>query len=135
MEKFLLGNGSANTDVEISPYDPVLEGWITWTTPNISGITSLDETDQADKQYDLLQNYPNAFQEHTEINYSLKKDSDVLICLYDITGKKITTLLNEKQTAGEQTLTFNGSELVNGFYFYTLEIDEFITSRKMLLLR
>ncbi len=134
VEKFLLGNDSTNTDIEISPYDPDLSRWITWETPDLEETTSIGNSEKIMNRLDLMQNYPNPFNPVTTINYFLKQKSRVQISVYDITGKKIRVLLNKKQGAGKHTLTFDGSELASGIYIYTLKVGKFAKSRKMLLL-
>jgi len=135
VEKFLLGDTSANTDIEISPYDPDLSPWITWDTPELEE-SSIEESsfESFIGNFDLTQNYPNPFYSVTAIDYYLKQKNHVQLSVYDITGKKIRTLLNEQQSAGKQTLTFDGSELASGIYIYRLKVGRFAKSRKMLLL-
>jgi hypothetical protein len=133
VEKFLLGDTTANTNIEISPYDPDLSIWITWDTPELEGASIEESTFIGD--FDLIQNDPNPFSSVTTINYYLEKESHVQLSVYDITGTKIRTLLNEQQSAGKQTLTFDGSELASGIYIYKLKVGKFAESRKMLLLR
>jgi len=128
IEKFLLGDTSTNTNIEISPYDPDLTPWIPWDTPE------LEEPPSFIGNFDLIQNDPNPFNSVTIIDYYLKQESHVQLSIYDITGKKIRTLLNEQQSDGKQTLTFDASELASGIYIYTLKVGNFTKSRKMVLL-
>jgi hypothetical protein len=132
VEKFLLGDTTANTDVEISPYDTIdLSYWIQWDTPELEGAS----VPPFIGELNLMQNKPNPFSSVTIIDYSLDQTSHVQLSVYDITGQKIRTLLNERQTAGNHTLTFDGSELASGIYIYKLKVGEFTESKKMLLLR
>jgi hypothetical protein len=128
VEKFLLGNTTANTNVAISPYDPDLSSWITWSTPELENPSLFTDN------FDLMQNYPNPFSSVTTIDYYLNQESHVQFSVYDIAGQKIRTLLNEQQSAGKKRLTFDGSELPGGVYIYTLKVGGFTQSRKMLLL-
>jgi hypothetical protein len=129
VEKFLLGDTSANTNVEISPYDPDLSPWIPW-----ADSSSIDDSENIIDRFDLMQNYPDPFNSVTIIDYYLKQESHVQLSVYDITGTKIKTLLNKQQSAGKQTLTFDGSELASGIYIYSLKAGKFTKSKKMLLL-
>jgi hypothetical protein len=131
VEKFLLGDTSANTYVEISPYDPDLTPWIPWDTPELEGASVSPPVGD----FNLMRNDPNPFSSVTTIDYYLEKKSHVQLSVYDITGKKIRTLLNEQQSAGEKTLIFDGSELPSGIYICTLEVGNFTKSSKMVLLR
>ncbi len=91
-------------------------------------------------KYSLEQNYPNPFNPTTTIKYSIpnvraKDFSPVQLMIYDVLGRKIATLVNKKQTAGNYSVSFNGVNLPSGVYFYTLRVDNFVRSRKMILLK
>jgi hypothetical protein len=131
VEKFLLGNTSTDTYVEISPYDPDLSVWIPWDTPELEGASVPLPIDK----FGLMQNVPNPFSSVTSIDYSLSRTSHVQLSVYDITGQKVKTLLDKKQNPGNHTLTFDGSELPSGLYIYRIEADKFTESKKMLFLR
>jgi photosystem II stability/assembly factor-like uncharacterized protein len=85
--------------------------------------------------YELKQNYPNPFNPVTKIQYSLPSSSLVRITVYDITGRKMASLVNTFQNTGTYTVTFDGSSFASGVYFYTLEAKDFITTKKMLLVK
>lgn len=131
VEKFLLGNTSANTNVEISPYDPDLSPWITWETPELEGASVSPPIGD----FNLIRNDPNPFSSVTTIDYYLEKESHVQLSVYDITGNKIRTLLSKKQSAGKQAARFDGSELPSGIYICTLKVGKHVKSSKMVLLR
>ena len=91
-------------------------------------------------QFNLQQNYPNPFNPSTEICYDLPCDIDVNLSVCDIMGRHIVTLVQEKQTAGQKTVKWNGTDQNNintasGIYFYNLKAGEFSVTRKMLLAR
>ena len=89
------------------------------------------------KGFELLQNYPNPFNPQTRIKYSIPKNSNVLIKLYNIQGKDIATLAEGIHTAGTYEINFNindfSSVLSSGIYFYKLITDDLSLTRKMLL--
>ncbi len=85
--------------------------------------------------YSLSQNYPNPFNPSTKINYKLQVTNYVTLTVYDLQGKEIATLVNKKQSAGSYSVEFNGENLSSGLYFYTLEIENFKESKKMLLVK
>jgi len=93
------------------------------------------------KEYRLYQNYPNPFNPTTSIRYSItsninRQSSMVKLVVYNIQGKEIATLVNEKQKAGEYEVKFDGSNLSSGIYFYSLYADGKITdTKKMILLK
>ena len=87
------------------------------------------------KQFSLYQNYPNPFNPVTEIKYDLPSAGIVKISVYDILGREIAVLKNEKQTAGTYNIEWNASNFASGVYIYKIETDGFVHSRKMILLK
>ncbi len=85
--------------------------------------------------FSLAQNYPNPFNPTTTIVYGISKDGPVSLKIYDNTGKEVMTLVNESKPAGYYTITFNGTELSSGMYFYKLESGNFVTTKKMVLMK
>ncbi|MCZ2442358.1 MAG: T9SS type A sorting domain-containing protein, partial [Flavobacteriales bacterium] len=87
------------------------------------------------KEYSLHQNYPNPFNPITTIKYDLPTDGLVQLEIFDILGKRVTTLVNEYKSAGSYEHQFDASNLASGVYIYKLQAGDFIASRKMLLIR
>ena len=91
------------------------------------------------KKSDLSQNYPNPFNPITKIDYNITYNSKVTLKIFDITGREISTLVNETQEAGYYTVQFNASEFASGTYFYrmTTEGDQnnFIMTKRMILIK
>ena len=89
--------------------------------------------------YSLSQNYPNPFNPTTKIKFdvAIVKQASLLVTLkvYDITGSEVQTLVNERLQPGTYEATFNGSALNSGVYFYRMETNSFIETKKMLLLK
>jgi hypothetical protein len=86
-------------------------------------------------EYKLENNYPNPFNPRTIINYQLPVGSYVKLTVYDIMGKEISVLVNEKQNAGRYEIEFNGDNLPSGTYFYRLSADGFNETKKMILIK
>ncbi len=86
-------------------------------------------------KYELSQNYPNPFNPSTNINFDLPEESNVNLSIYDMSGKKLMTLLNEVKSAGYYSVKFNAPGLSSGIYFYTLSAGKFSASKKMMLLK
>ena len=86
-------------------------------------------------KYQLSQNYPNPFNPATVIRYSLTENSFTTLKIYDITGREMTRLVNEKQEAGRYEVIFNGSNLASGVYFYELRSGDFVAQKKMVILK
>ncbi len=87
------------------------------------------------KNYDLKQNYPNPFNPNTMIEYSLNKNSDVKIVIYDILGKEVNTLVDQNQIPGIYKLNVEGNDLSSGTYFYKLIINGAAEAKKMILVK
>lgn len=91
-------------------------------------------------EYGISQNYPNPFNPATKINYSVPKVSNVQINIYDINGQLIRRLLNEYKNVGSFTETWDGKNssgnlVSSGTYFYQIQIDNFVQTKKMILLK
>ncbi len=99
-------------------------------------ITGTGEVNtQIPNRFVLKQNYPNPFNPATVIKYFIPKQTMVKIKIYDINGKKINELINSSQTAGNHEVTFNGTNLSSGTYFYKIEAGEFTETKKMILIK
>ena len=92
--------------------------------------------------FSLEQNYPNPFNQSSIINYKCPIKSDVLLKVYDIMGKEVTTLVNERKDAGSYEVTFNSGDLPSGIYFYRLLITDqiekivrFSDTKRMILIK
>lgn len=92
-------------------------------------------TEQIPKEYYLSNAYPNPFNPTTRIKYSIKEDGLVILKVYDILGREITTLVNEVELAGNYTVNFDASDLSSGVYFYSITSGNFKAVKKMLLIR
>lgn len=85
--------------------------------------------------YSLKQNYPNPFNPITRISFDLPKRSFVKLTVYNILGKVVKKLANKYFNAGSHNIDWDGSDFPSGVYFYKLETDGFVKSRKMILLK
>ena len=85
--------------------------------------------------YKLYQNYPNPFNPSSIIRFQIKDSRFVTLKVYDIIGKEIATLVNDKLQPGTYEVKFDGSKLASGIYFYTLTAGEFKESKKALLIK
>jgi len=94
------------------------------------------------KTFNLFQNYPNPFNPVTKIKYtipfekpSVKSQHKVSLKIYDILGKELETLVNERQTPGSYEVEFDASNLSSGVYFYQLKTEIFQATKKLIFLR
>ena len=104
----------------------------TWDTTSIS--TTSDFALVPD-DYQLHQNYPNPFNPTTTIQYEFPRRSNVQITIYDMLGRKITTLVSEIQDAGYKSVLWNASNVPSGMYFYQIKAGDFVQTKKMILLK
>ena len=86
-------------------------------------------------QFTLSQNYPNPFNPSTKIDFSLPKDGNVNVSVYDNSGKLVSVITNGFRTAGYYTVDFNGSNLSSGIYFYRIEYSGISKVLKMSLIK
>lgn len=85
--------------------------------------------------FNLYQNYPNPFNPVTTINYDIPVTDFVRLAVYDILGKEVSVLVNEKQSAGKYKINWDASNYPSGVYFYTLRAGGFTQSKKMILIK
>jgi len=85
--------------------------------------------------YELSQNYPNPFNPSTSISFNIPTDGIVSLKLFDMSGKEVSTLVNEVKTAGYYSVNFNAANLTSGIYFYELRADNFSAVKKMMLVK
>lgn len=86
-------------------------------------------------EYRLLDNYPNPFNPSTSITYSVPEEQIVELKIYNVQGKEVVQLVNDRQSAGIYKVRWDASGVSSGIYFYTISAGEFRQTRKMLLLR
>jgi hypothetical protein len=91
-------------------------------------------------EYALHPNYPNPFNPTTTIKYDLKQAGDVRLTIYNLLGQKVHTLVNARQEAGYQSAIWDGrndvgSGVASGIYIYRLEAGNYISTRKMILMK
>jgi len=125
---------------------------------NINSITKLRETAQTAKNYyndcfsnvvigisdntstmpegfELYQNYPNPFNPVTHLEFGISDLGFVTLKVYDMLGKEVKTLVNENLKAGRYKFEFDGNNLPSGIYFYKIESGNFISTKKMMLIK
>lgn len=107
-----------------------------WRRPISELLTGTkSKTDDIPNNFALMQNYPNPFNPSTAISYQLPANSVVTLRVYDVLGKEIRTLVNERQNAGTYTIRFDGSGLPSGVYFYRLQAGNYSATKKLLFMK
>ncbi|MBN1543253.1 T9SS type A sorting domain-containing protein [candidate division KSB1 bacterium] len=86
-------------------------------------------------QFTLEQNYPNPFNPMTTIHYSLAQATSVKLTVYDITGRKVDILVNEKQRSGDYNVVWDAQRIPSGLYIFQLQAGSGVQSRKMVVLK
>lgn len=97
------------------------------------GITPI--SNEIPNVFKLENNYPNPFNPETNIRYQIPKAAVVTIKLYDVTGREVRTLVNERHDAGYYNYRFNGEGLTSGVYFYSIQAGDFKDVKRMVLVK
>ncbi len=122
---------------DFSPYrngstqDPMIRARI--HLPGTIGITNTSSN--IPERYSISQNYPNPFNPTTKIDFAIPKTGLVKIAVYDILGRQVSNLVNQNLTAGTYSIDFDGANLNSGIFFYRIEADGFVETKKMLLIK
>ena len=103
---------------------------------NITGVEAENDSDLPET-FSLAQNYPNPFNPTTAIRFSIPVGTRLAVSLrvYDLLGREVTTLVNEKKAPGTYEITWDASGHASGLYFYRLKAGEFVETNKLILLR
>lgn len=86
-------------------------------------------------KFRLGQNYPNPFNPETKISYSLPSAQFITLKIFDIMGREVESLVNQKQSAGNYEVTFTGNNISSGIYFYRLQTENYSDTKRMILLK
>ena len=87
------------------------------------------------RKFELSQNYPNPFNPTTLIKYEIAKTSEVTLKIYNSIGQEVAELVKETKVPGTYEVRFNAKELASGVYFYKLKAGNFISVKKMILMK
>ena len=145
---FVEGHGNSNAPIQYSFSDNnVSSGKYFYRLKQIDIDGSFDYSKTMEVEiatptkFELAQNYPNPFNPTTTIQYSIPvvdanfATSNVTLKVFDVLGRKVATLVNEKQKAGIYKVQFNASELSSGIYYYKLTTNNFTKVKQMLLVK
>jgi endoglucanase len=97
--------------------------------------TNINNESNHPVSFNLEQNYPNPFNPNTTIQYSIPRLSKVKITLFNLLGEEIKTLVDEEKIPGSYKVEFNSENITSGVYFYQLKAAEFLSTKKMILLK
>jgi photosystem II stability/assembly factor-like uncharacterized protein len=98
-------------------------------------ITDVNQNNSVPTSFTLSQNYPNPFNPSTKIKYQIANSGRVTLKIYDLLGREVSTLVNETKPAGNYEVKFDGSSLTSGVYFYRMQCNSFIETKKFILMK
>ncbi len=124
-----IGYAPINRSVQISNYSKDTVD----ITFNLVGIVQKGK--DIPKSYVLGNNYPNPFNPTTKISFGLPRSSNTKLIVYDLLGREVITLVNDKLEAGNYNVEWNAGNYSSGIYFYRIESGDFVQTKKMVLLK
>jgi hypothetical protein len=107
----------------------------TWRRPVSEFVSINNISTEIPSKYSLSQNYPNPFNPITNFKFSMLNAGNAKIVVYDVQGREVQTLVNERLNAGTYEVKFDGSMLNSGVYFYKLIIKGFTETKRMILIK
>ncbi len=122
-------------NVETSNSNRVLRADAVKVQFGTSSFVSIDEDSQVPDSFTLSQNYPNPFNPTTQIRYTVPRQEKVSLKVYNILGELVSTLVNEVHFPGTYQVTFDGSNLASGVYFYRLEGNNYLETKTFTLIK
>ncbi|MBP3191460.1 T9SS type A sorting domain-containing protein [Natronogracilivirga saccharolytica] len=97
--------------------------------------TSGEQLSDVPTEFGLDQNYPNPFNPVTTIRYQVPESANVTLEVYDVTGQRVATLVNESREAGVHTVEFDATRLASGVYIYRMQAGDFVQSKQLMLVK
>jgi hypothetical protein len=98
-------------------------------------LTGIAPAEPVPQKFSLSPNYPNPFNPSTTIDFTLPKAAQVQLKVYNLLGQEVATLVNGTVAPGSHSVKFNGTNLASGVYLYKIVAGDFVSTRKMLLLK
>jgi photosystem II stability/assembly factor-like uncharacterized protein len=110
--------------------------WGTGIYKSAKSVTSVNSPlDEKPKSFSLFQNYPNPFNPMTTIRFDVPVASDVSLKIYDILGREVAVLANDRKQPGHYETRWNAASYASGVYFYRLQANGFVETKKLLLMK
>ena len=144
----LRGDGLVSENVLFSKYTGIIMhniGEISYSTSYLIGaringkewgqLTNASDIYELTSDYNLEQNYPNPFNPTTTIGFTIKKGTRTKLNIYNSLGQLLTTVLDKELLKGHHKITFDGSNYSSGVYFYQLVTNDYISTKKFILMK
>ena len=128
-------NGYIKSGININDTSKTIKGNFINLLRNPMSVRNDLADNNSSLKYELFQNFPNPFNPSTQIEFSLSQRSKVTLNVYNIIGQLVASLINESLEAGSHIVTFNGKNLPSGVYIYKLLSNNFVKTKKMMLLK
>ncbi len=114
---------------------PATQNWLIYRKISQPTVGVNQTSTEVPSNFSLSQNYPNPFNPTTNIKFAVSKAGFVSLKIYDISGREVSSLVNENLTVGSYSYTFDASKLSSGIYFYTMRSNNFTDTKKMMLIK
>jgi len=101
----------------------------------VVGISDQGRNELSPKSFTLFQNVPNPFNSRTTLGYRLPQTAEVTLTIYNTNGQRVSTLVGEIQNPGDYRIQWDARDLPSGVYFARLQANQFISIRKILLIK
>jgi len=101
----------------------------------VAGTTTVGDEDKIVTNYNLYQNYPNPFNPSTRIKFQIPSRTLVSLKIFDVLGNEVGVLVNREMETGSYEVEFDASEIPSGIYFYRLQTESFVETKKMVLMK
>jgi hypothetical protein len=135
----LMSSGANFTEGDsliIYPYTMTLPGAMYEFSTVAPTVPVIEITGEIPEKYDLMQNFPNPFNPETKIRFALPEKSFVVLKVYNVLGQLVEKVIDNRQLdAGVHQVTFDGSRLASGIYFYRIEAGKYTQTKRMVVLK
>ena len=130
-----LGLTEEEVDAIVAFLETCTDGYIMRGGGTIGSHDTPAIASQVPNRFSLEQNYPNPFNPTTSISYAISEASSATLMVFDIQGRLVTSLAQGWHEAGTYQVTFDGSQIASGVYFYQLRAGDYMQTQKMVLLK